>query len=85
MKVIGNHVIIKKIEESITTSSGILLSSEDKKDVRYLRGKVIGSGDLVKGLKPGDVIHYDTRNSFTVIVHDDPLTVINQGSVVLVE
>ena len=41
MKAIGKNIVIEKIEEKITTESGILLSDDDAKSFRYQKGRVI--------------------------------------------
>ena len=38
MRPIGKYIAIKKIEEEVRTSSGLLLSSKDIGDMRYGKG-----------------------------------------------
>ena len=51
MKAIGKYIVVKAIEEQITTESGLLLSSEDVKDLRYKKGEVVNSGTEVEAIK----------------------------------
>lgn len=85
MKAIGKNIVIEKIEEKITTESGILLSSEDTKGIRYHKGRVIMPGTDVTHLNVGDIIYYDTRNSYTLVIDNTMSTIIQERDVVVVE
>ena len=54
MQAIGKYIIIKTIEEEITTKSGLLLSSEETSKLRYRKGEVLNVGTDVSHLKEGD-------------------------------
>jgi co-chaperonin GroES (HSP10) len=41
MQPIGKHIVIDIVEEEVTTGSGLLLSGEDAKGLRYGRGTVV--------------------------------------------
>ena len=58
MKAIGNNIIIDKIKEAPVskTDGGLLLTESQRQDVRYKKAKVVNCGDLVNGVKEGDVI-----------------------------
>ena len=83
MKVIGKNVAIKAIEEEVETS-GILLSGYDVKEMRYAKGKIIQAGTDVENLNPEDIIYYDTRQSYTLLVSGDKVTMIQERDVVVV-
>ncbi len=85
MKAIGKNILINKIEEQITTESGLLLSNDDAKSFRYQKGKIILPGTEVCHLKKDDVIFYDTRNSYSLIVNNETVTIIQERDVVVVE
>ena len=60
MKAVGRNLIIQKIEEGITkTDGGLLLSKNDKEDIRYVEADIISIGEEVQGLKETDRIFYD--------------------------
>ena len=44
MKPIGKYIVIDEIKEEISTESGILLTTEDTKDLRYKKGVVVMPG-----------------------------------------
>ena len=84
MKPIGKNIIIKTIEEEIKTSSGLLLSSEDTNLLRYKKGVIIKSGTEVSVLDEGDFIFYDKRSGYSMILNDEPFTIIQEKDVVVV-
>jgi co-chaperonin GroES (HSP10) len=84
MQAIGKYIIISKIEEQVETKSGLLLSSEDMKGMRYGRGTVINVGGDVNVIKDGDDIYYSKNRAYTMVIEDEPYTVITEGDVVVV-
>jgi co-chaperonin GroES (HSP10) len=84
MKAIGKNIVIKSIDEEIKTSSGLILSGEDTNQLRYKRGLVVTPGTEVKNIKEGDQIYYDKAQSYTMIIHDEQHTIIQERDVVLV-
>ena len=84
MKPIGKNIVLKIIEEEIKTSSGLLLSSEDANLLRYKKGVIIKSGTEVSVLDEGDFIFYDKRSGYSMILNDEPYTIIQEKDVVVV-
>ena len=84
MKPIGKYIVIKTIEEELKTSSGLLLSAEDANEMRYKRGLVVKPGSDVTVIKESDEIYYDKRAGFTMLIHNDPYTIITERDVVVV-
>lgn len=84
MKAIGKNIVIKNIDEEIKTASGLVLSGEDTNQLRYKRGKVVTPGTDVKSIQEGDEIYYDRAQSYTMIIHDEQFTIIQDRDVVLV-
>ena len=84
MKPIGTNIVIKTIEEEIKTASGLLLSSEDANQLRYKKGMVIKPGSDVSVIKEGDSIYYDKRAGYTMLINEEPYTIISQNDVVVV-
>jgi co-chaperonin GroES (HSP10) len=84
MKAIGKNIVIRQIDEEIKTASGLVLSGEDTNQLRYKRGKVITPGTEVKSISEGDEIYYDRAQSYTMIIHDEQFTIIQERDVVLV-
>tara|TARA_Y100000356_G_C11132424_1_gene220819 strand:+ start:262 stop:519 length:258 start_codon:yes stop_codon:yes gene_type:complete len=84
MKPIGKNIIIKTLEEELITSSGLMLSAEDANQMRYKKGIVIKSGTDVAVIKENDLIYFDKRAGYTLIIKDEPLTIIQEKDVVVV-
>jgi co-chaperonin GroES (HSP10) len=85
MQPINKYIIIKDIEEQVTTESGLLLSGADMENMRYAKGKVIAPGTEVKNIAKGDVVYYDKRQAFIMIIKENPVTIIQERDVVVVE
>mgnify|MGYP003624277320 FL=1 len=84
MKPISKYIIIKTVEEEIKTSSGLLLSAEDASQMRYKRGIVIKQGTDVTVIKDNDEIYYDKRAGFTMLIENEPYTIITENDVIVV-
>jgi co-chaperonin GroES (HSP10) len=84
MKAIGRNIVIDIIEETIKTDSGIILSAEDAKGLRYGKGVVVTAGSDVQHIKKGDTIYYDKRNSFGMVIEGEQRTIISEANVVVV-
>ena len=85
MRAIDKNIIIEKIDEEITTESGLLLSNDDVKDFRYQKGKIVLSGsDVSDYLKKDDIVYYDTRQCYTLVINGESCTIIQERDVVVV-
>ena len=84
MKPIGKHIVVKKIDEEVKTSSGLLLSSKDIGDMRYGKAKAVKVGTDVSVISDGDVLYYDKSRSYSMIIDDESYTVISERDVVVV-
>ncbi len=84
MKPVGKYIVIKTIEEEVKTSSGLLLSASDVDEFRYRKGYVVKEGTDVSVVKPKDLIYYDKNSGFTMLIKDDPYTIIQERDVVIV-
>ena len=59
MKAINHYIVIEKIKEGPKKIAGLIMTDETDVDNRYLKAKIISTGNLVEGLKDGDTIYYD--------------------------
>jgi co-chaperonin GroES (HSP10) len=84
MKPISKYIIIKSVDEEMKTSSGLLLSAEDASQMRYKRGIVIKQGTDVTVIKDNDEIYYDKRAGFTMLIDNEPYTIITENDVIVV-
>jgi len=85
MKAIGKNIIVRTIEEEVRTSSGLLISGEEAQSLRYRKGRVVMPGTEVQNIKKEDLIYYDTRQSYKMLIKDEPYTIIQERDVVVVE
>jgi co-chaperonin GroES (HSP10) len=84
MKPIGKYIIVKDIQETVTTESGLILSGEDTNQLRYKRASVIAPGTDVSVIDEGDELYYDKAHSFTMLIDDLQYTIISERDVVVV-
>ena len=84
MRPIGKFIIIVPIEEEHKTDSGILLSASDIDHFRYKKGKVIKSGDHVEVINEDDIIYFDKNAGHSMLLNDQPYTIIQERDVVVV-
>ena len=59
--------------------------ADDVKDIRYKKGKVIKPGTDVSVIDSGNVIYYDGRAGYTMVINGEQYTVITERDVVVVE
>ncbi len=81
---IGKYIVINEVKEELKTSSGLLLSNEDAGKMRYKRGRVVAPGTDVSVINVDDEIYYDKGSGFTMLIDDDPYTIIMERDVVIV-
>jgi len=84
MKPIGKYLIVKDIQETVTTESGLVLSGEDTNQLRYKRAVVVASGTDVTVINEDDELYYDKAHSFTMLINDTQFTIISERDVVVV-
>ena len=84
MKPIGKYIVVKDIQESVKTESGLILSGEDTNQLRYRRAEVVAPGTDVSVIDEGDELYYDKAHSFTMLIEDVQYTIIQERDVVVV-
>jgi co-chaperonin GroES (HSP10) len=84
MKPIGKYIVVKDVQETVTTESGLVLSGEDTNQLRYKRASVVASGTDVTVIEEGDELYYDKAHSFTMLINDIQFTIISERDVVVV-
>jgi co-chaperonin GroES (HSP10) len=84
MKAINDYIVIEKIKEQKTTSSGFLLTDDTDSDNRYKKAKVISVGNLAEMIKEGTVVMYDKHAGHDISYDDIMYRVIKLRDVVLV-
>ena len=85
MKAINRYIVVDKIKVEPKMVAGLIMTDDTDSDNRYLRAKIISTGNLVEGLKDGDVIFYDKHAGHDISWKDSLYRVIGDQDVVLVE
>ena len=85
MKAIGKYIVIKEIKDkNTTTASGLMLTENDREDIRYREGSVIKIGTDVVGVSDGDSIYYDRHAGFGIELGKEQYKVIKEQDVVII-
>ena len=85
MKAINRYIIVDKIKVEPKKVAGLIMTDDTDSDNRYLRAKIISTGNLVEGLKDNDIIFYDKHAGHDISWKDSLYRVIRNGDVVLIE
>ncbi len=85
MKAINRYIIVDKIKTEPKKVAGLIMTDSTDVDNRYLKAKIVSCGNLVEGLKDGDVIYYDKHAGHGITWENTLYQVIKAGDVVLVE
>jgi co-chaperonin GroES (HSP10) len=85
MKAVNHYLVIEPIKQELKKVGGLILTDEVNEDNRYLKAKVISTGNLVEGIKEGDVVHYDKHAGHGIQHKDNFYGVIKQLDVVLID
>ena len=84
MVVLNKFIVIEKVNEKKTSSSGLIMSDEDTSDMRYHKGIVKDVGFNVLGIKPGDSVIFDKVSAYDVMIGDNRMTIIQEKDVACV-
>ena len=85
MQAINDYVIVDKIKEGPKKVGGLILTDETDESNRYKKANIISVGNLVEGIKNGDVIFYDKHAGHDIGYNDELYRVIRMRDIVLVE
>jgi len=85
MQAINYYLIVEKIKEAPKKVGGLELTEKQNKDVRYLKARVVSTGDKVSGVKDGDFIRYDKHAGHGIEWNEKLYFVISAGDIVIVE
>ena len=85
MKAINRYIVVDRIKVEPKKVAGLIMTDDTDSDNRYLRAKIISTGNLVEGLKDDDVIFYDKHAGHDISWRDTLYRVIRDGDVVLVD
>ena len=85
MQAVNDYVIVDKIKEEPKKVGGLILTDKTDNDNRYKKANIISVGNLVEGVKEGDVIFYDKHAGHDIGYNDELYRVIRMRDIVLVE
>ena len=85
MKAVNNYIIVEKIKLEQKKVAGLIMTEDIDVDNRYIKAKVISTGNLVEGVKDNDVVYYDKHAGHGVQYKDILYHVIRSGDVVLID
>ena len=85
MKAINNYIVVDKIKLEPKKVAGLIMHEDLDLDNRYIKAKIISTGNLVEGLKDNDIIYYDKRAGHGIQWKEKLYQVIRDQDVVLVE
>tara|TARA_R110002051_G_C8326623_1_gene435897 strand:+ start:104 stop:361 length:258 start_codon:yes stop_codon:yes gene_type:complete len=84
MKAVNHYVIIDMIKDEPVKVGGLILTEQTDEDNRYLKAKVVSIGNLVEGIKEGDIIYYDKHAGHGIQHKNKFYGVIKQLDIVLI-
>ena len=85
MKAVNNYIIVQKIKTEQSKVGGLIITENIDDDNRYIKANVISTGNLVEGIKDGDVVYYDKHAGHGVQYKDILYYVIRSVDVVLID
>ena len=85
MKAINDYIVVEKIKEQKTTTSGFLLTDDTDSDNRYKKARVISVGNLADIIKEGGTVMYDKHAGHDISYNEAMYRVIKLRDVVLVD
>ena len=85
MRAVNNYIIVEKIKQGPKKVGGLILTENIDEDNRYIKAKVISTGNLVEGINNEDVVYYDKHAGHGVQYKDTLYHVIRSGDVVLID
>lgn len=84
MKVLNKFLIVERIADKSENKSGLIMTMEDKRELRYNKAVVVSVGSLVSGISETDEIYFDKAAGHDVLINEKRLTVIQEKDVVCV-
>jgi co-chaperonin GroES (HSP10) len=84
MKVLNKFIVIERVLDKNENKSGLIMTMEDKRELRYNKAIVVSVGSLVSGISDANEIYFDKAAGHDVLIDDKRLTVIQEKDVVCV-
>lgn len=84
MKVLNKFIVIERVLDKNENKSGLIMTMEDKRELRYNKAVVVSVGSLVSGILESDEIYFDKAAGHDVLIGEKRFTVIQEKDVVCV-
>jgi len=84
MKVLNKFLIVERIADKSENKSGLIMTMEDKRELRYNKAVVVSVGSMVSGISETNEIYFDKAAGHDVLINEKRLTVIQEKDVVCV-
>ena len=85
MKAVNNYIIVENIKTEPKKIAGLIMTEKTDVDNRYIKAKVISSGNLVEVIKKDDVVYYDKHAGHDIQHKNKLYRVIRSLDVVLID
>ena len=85
MKAVNDYIIVDKEKIGPKKIGGLIITEDLDENNRYIKATIISTGNLIDGLKDGDVVYYDKHAGHGITWEDTMYQVIRGRDVVLVE
>ena len=85
MKAVNYYLIIDLIKEGPKKVGGLILTDETDEANRYKKATIMSVGNLVQGVKEGEIIYYDAMAGHGISYEKELYRVIRMRDIVLVE
>ena len=86
IELLHNYIIVEDQKENIkTTKGGLMLSSDQREDMRFKKAKVIKVGRDAKWVKETDIVHYDKNGAQELLFPLEGYQIITEAHIILIE
>ena len=85
MKAVNQHIVVENIKTEPKKVAGLILTEDIDSENRYIKAKVVSTGNLVEGIKDNDTVYYDKHAGHGVQYKDTLYQVIRDVDVVLMD
>ena len=85
MKAVNDYIVVDKEKVGPKKIGGLILTENLDEDNRYIKATIVSTGNLVQGLKDGDVVYYDKHAGHGIHFKDKLYFVIKASDIVLVD
>ena len=85
MKAVKHSIIVENMKQGPKKVAGLIMTEDVDVDNRYIKAKVISTGNLVEGIKDNDVVYYDKHAGHGVQYKETLYHVIKSMDVVLID